>query len=137
MTWVALFTGAWIETTIFNQTSNARCLSRSSRARGLKPHRWAAEIVATQVALFTGAWIETCFLLVFHYHRLVSSRSSRARGLKRSTCWCDWEVISSRSSRARGLKRHKKNRVIHRKLSRSSRARGLKQVMVVTLIAYC
>ncbi len=56
---VALFTGAWIETFVTLTEEEQGDLSRSSRARGLKQQDGHLFQDLGRVALFTGAWIET------------------------------------------------------------------------------
>ena len=103
MCFVALFTGAWIETRgDFERCSGVK-KSRSLRARGLKPCWFFLISAKIKVALFTGAWIETKKINKFPF-RFFMSRSLRARGLKPWIGDALGTAGSSRSLRARGLK---------------------------------
>ncbi len=140
---VALFVGAWIETSSVPPRRLASQASRSSWARGLKPAWQQGSAIADLVALFVGAWIETTHLngcrdcsrvALFVGAWIETIVRTVSRGVSAvalfvgawietpSSCSKALSRRMSRSSWARGLKQHRRHRL--RQLERGRALRG-------------
>ena len=125
MTYVAPFTGAWIETTRLDATRATTAWSPPSRGRGLKLRPPSLPSVCHLVAPFTGAWIETAGPGT---GRCCSSVAPFTGAWIETTSWPLYAPSCPRSppSRGRGLKHQRRRQDQVHGWSPPSRGRGLK-----------